>query len=645
MKRFRFSEGVVLPILQKQVLRVLLPVVVVLLFPCAMPTSGVTRIMPLGDSITKGVCGSPVKKWGYRQPLYLSLTNNGYEFDFVGSKFDGGFPDPNHEGRDAWRADEILNGRPSAPAEGKLVNWLPAGQPDVILLHIGTNDITWGNQDANEVNSILNVIDAYEVTSGKNILVILALIIDRVPNSPATTAYNNDLNAMATKRIANGDNIIIVNMQYVLNYSTDMDDNLHPNDAGYAKMAAVWYAALADYIDNLPVTISGYVLKADDNTPVKDVLMSAGDTNTLTDANGYYELPVGYGWSGVVIPEKEGYVFEPNGNTYNNVTHGYSDANYTATLITFKIAGYVLEADGGTPVKDMLMSAGDTNTLTDANGYYELPVGYGWSGVVIPEKEGYVFEPNGNTYNNVTHGYSDANYTATLITFKIAGYVLDSDNSAPISGVNVSTENGGGPWTSRYGGGATLTDADGYYEVWVDCNWSGKVTSSKYAYVFEPNSRHYEDANQDYSVGQNYTGNKLDFRITGYIKNECDTPIEGVPVYASNGGGEGTTDVNGFYEVWVDSAWSGVVMPTKAHYTFDPNWMSYVDVLADQPDQSYAAGNIYDLDCDGSVGWGDFEILVNNWPLTGPAIRGDFIPDGVVNFLDYAELVRVWENK
>jgi hypothetical protein len=87
------------------------------------------------------------------------------------------------------------------------------------------------------------------------------------------------------------------------------------------------------------------------------------------------------------------------------------------------------------------------------------------------------------------------------------------------------------------------------------------------------------------------------------------------------------------------------VMPTKTHYTFAPNWMSYVDVLADQPEQNYTAGNIYDLDCDGSVGWGDFEILVNNWPLAGPAIRGDFIPDGVVNFLDFAEFVRIWEDK
>ena len=49
---------------------------------------------------------------------------------------------------------------------------------------------------------------------------------------------------MASNRIAGGDNIIVVNMENALNYSTDLSDDLHPNDNGYAKMANVWYDAL-----------------------------------------------------------------------------------------------------------------------------------------------------------------------------------------------------------------------------------------------------------------------------------------------------------------------------------------------------------------------------------------------------------------
>jgi lysophospholipase L1-like esterase len=201
--------------------------------------------MPLGDSVTRGWYGS-VSQWGYRKPLYDNLSREGFNFDFVGSFADGNFPDPNHEGHNGWRADEILNGRTSDPGAGKLEYWLDTHQPDIILLHIGTNDITAGNQDASKVNAILNVIDNYELSSSKSVLVVLALIINRVPYSLATTQYNNNVQAMASNRIAGGDNIIIVNMENALNYSTDLSDGVHPNDSGYAKMANAWYDALAD---------------------------------------------------------------------------------------------------------------------------------------------------------------------------------------------------------------------------------------------------------------------------------------------------------------------------------------------------------------------------------------------------------------
>jgi lysophospholipase L1-like esterase len=208
-------------------------------------------IMPVGDSITRGWWGSTYAD-GYRKPLYDKLMTAGYSFDFVGDMSDGNFPDPNHEGHDGWRADQILT---------NIGGWLVTYQPDVVLLHIGTNDITQGNQDANEVNGILNVIDGYENDSNEQVTVILALIINRTDSnqlSQATTAFNDDVNAMALNRIAGGDDIIIVNMENALNYSTDMADAVHPNDLGYAKMADVWLVALNNIlppsITSIPIT-------------------------------------------------------------------------------------------------------------------------------------------------------------------------------------------------------------------------------------------------------------------------------------------------------------------------------------------------------------------------------------------------------
>ena len=71
--------------------------------------------------------------------------------------------------------------------------------------------------------------------------------------------------------------------------------------------------------------------------------------------------------------------------------------------------------------------------------------------------------------------------------------------------------------------------------------------------------------------------------------------------------------------------------------------MSYVNVTANQADQNYAANSEYDLDCDGSIGWGDDAILTDNWLLPGP--QGDFTGDDIINFLDFVEFAIVWEDR
>jgi unsaturated chondroitin disaccharide hydrolase len=58
----------------------------------------------------------------------------------------------------------------------------------------------------------------------------------------------------------------------------------------------------------------------------------------------------------------------------------------------------------------------------------------------------------------------------------------------------------------------------------------------------------------------------------------------------------------------------------------------------------YEAYNIYDLDGDGSIGFGDVKIIGENWLKIGEDIPGDFYKDktNTVNFLDFAEFAQVW---
>jgi beta-lactam-binding protein with PASTA domain/lysophospholipase L1-like esterase len=426
------------------------------------PEPNVVRIMPLGDSITRGWYGS-VYQWGYREPLYVLLTNDGYSFDFVGSKADGSFPDPNHEGHDGWRADEILNGRISDPAAGKLEYWLPAHQPDIVLLHIGTNDITAGNQNADKVNAILNVIDAYEVASGKNVTVILALIIDRVPHSSATTIYNNDVNSMAMSRIANGDHIVIVNMQNALNYATDMTDEVHPNDNGYAKMANVWFDALVG--KSLVPSIVG-MTKPAAISAVASVSLTVG---TITQR---YDDTIS---ANLVINQS------PTGGTAVNIGSAVSMVvSLGPPLCT--ISGRVVDANG-LPLRDVKMNGLPGDPCTDADGYYSVVVNNGWSGMVTPTKYTYGFTPPSISYAGVAADQNDQNYTGRLLPLTISGIIRDLCEK-PVAGVLVTVDNGGG---------ADVTDANGCYEVMVSYNWSGIVTPTKVEYTFAPANRLYDN--------------------------------------------------------------------------------------------------------------------------------------------------------
>jgi hypothetical protein len=270
-----------------------------------------------------------------------------------------------------------------------------------------------------------------------------------------------------------------------------------------------------------------------------------------------------------------------------------------------------------------------------------LTVDYGWSGTVVPSKTGYTFEPNSMPHDNVVTDQSDS-CIATLDTFIISGYAVDSQMYA-LEGVLVSPENDGGPFTSKYYGGSYTTGPDGYYEVRVDYNFSGKVVPSKYAYAFEPNSIIYNNVTEDNAEQQYYVGTLLTYTITGCIKNAFDMPIEGVLVSADNGGGSDITDANGTYEVWVGYNWSGTVTPAKAHYTFDPPAGGYVNVLYDLTDQDYTAANIFDLYADGAIDGFDLAVFCANWLTAAPEC--DYVNDGMVNAEDFTEFAASWQNE
>lgn len=199
------------------------------------------KIMPLGDSITYdsrfGDTRSTSVRTGYRSHLWYSLQGVNFGADFVGSQIAGeaivpAF-DPHNEGHPGWNQFEI------AEETGM---YMDDSKPDVVLLHIGTNDVTTNPAG---IDDILSSIDLYESENGTTVRVYVALIIKRAHTDERITSFNNRLAELLTQRIAGGDDIIIVNMYENANLiSSDYADETHPNDSGYRKIANVWLNAL-----------------------------------------------------------------------------------------------------------------------------------------------------------------------------------------------------------------------------------------------------------------------------------------------------------------------------------------------------------------------------------------------------------------
>jgi type II secretory pathway component GspD/PulD (secretin) len=142
-------------------------------------------------------------------------------------------------------------------------------------------------------------------------------------------------------------------------------------------------------------TISG-------STGMDGVVMNGLPGNPVTSGGGLYTATVDYGFSGTVTPTKDGYTFEPANRIYARVTGDQGNQSYTGTLITLTISGTVTIDEE--PIEGVLMSADNSggSGVTNANGQYSLTVNYGWSGTVIPTKEGYMFDPPNKAYTNVT---------------------------------------------------------------------------------------------------------------------------------------------------------------------------------------------------------------------------------------------------
>ncbi len=209
--------------------------------------STVKKIMPLGDSITYGTFPG-----GYRKDLANYLSTNGINFDYVGASQlnPANGVDPDHNGYPGYRTDQILS---------KLPSWL-ALNPEMVLLHLGTNDLMQGKTTSFAINNLKSIINLI-TTNAPHRRVYVATIVpiinagDRTPAPGVVESYNAQIRNLVQTSVNEGRKVTLVDMNNsaifpvnpIMN-AAQPGDGIHPGQQGYTEMAKLWMAAIRSYL-------------------------------------------------------------------------------------------------------------------------------------------------------------------------------------------------------------------------------------------------------------------------------------------------------------------------------------------------------------------------------------------------------------
>jgi len=202
-------------------------------------TSVPLRIMALGASVTFGV-GSTTGD-SYRKDLEDLLKANGDTVEYVGTRRNGNFSDNAVEATSGFVISQIAASANTA---------VPQLKPNLVLIDAGTNNCNRGGTvpDAGaNVTAMINNI--FKQSPGATVILTTVLVNSVAAQDACRVTVNAQYSALATTMQAAGAKMLLVDMRGPGGpLVTDLADGRHPNDAGYVKMANIWFQGIQEVI-------------------------------------------------------------------------------------------------------------------------------------------------------------------------------------------------------------------------------------------------------------------------------------------------------------------------------------------------------------------------------------------------------------
>ncbi|KAH8797345.1 hypothetical protein F5884DRAFT_815081 [Xylogone sp. PMI_703] len=312
--------------------------------------NGVTlRIMPLGASIVYGYLSHDHN--GFRYGLRNQLIYSGNLVNMVGSVQAGTMVDSDVEGWPGYIIDQVAE---------KAELTIPQ-QPNVVLLHVGTNDMT-GNIDINNAhNRLSKLIDRlFDAIPGVTVIASTLLPNSNSAAEDRIKIFNANIPGMIETHLAKGRKITLVDFSSSYFSLKDIQDGTHPTDAGYQKMAEVWYQGL------LVADALGWITAPANVAGVDDTKFGGGTTCDKVPGNAIcgFKAQLGFGYddgpfqhTATNVGSFTGFT-NPSGVTFNNP---YSEGVYWADINGDGIDDYVYVAANSNKGLGVALSTGNGN--------------------------------------------------------------------------------------------------------------------------------------------------------------------------------------------------------------------------------------------------------------------------------------------